>query len=42
MIDDNVHFQDMVRLSQRLIELEKPNWGNGSIPIRTPRFCRTE
>ena len=26
MIDTNVQFQDVVRLSQRLIELEKENW----------------
>jgi dipeptidyl aminopeptidase/acylaminoacyl peptidase len=26
MIDQNVHFQDVVRLSQRLIELGKENW----------------
>ncbi|MFC3881400.1 prolyl oligopeptidase family serine peptidase [Algoriphagus namhaensis] len=26
MVDVNVHFQDVVRLSQRLIELEKDNW----------------
>jgi dipeptidyl aminopeptidase/acylaminoacyl peptidase len=26
MVDVNVHFQDAVRLSQRLIELGKNNW----------------
>ncbi len=26
MIDQNVHFQDTVRLTQRLIELGKENW----------------
>ncbi|MEY3438668.1 MAG: hypothetical protein RL265_1253, partial [Bacteroidota bacterium] len=26
MVDDNVQFQDVVRLSQRFIELEKENW----------------
>ena len=24
--DDNVHFQDSVRLAQRLLELKKDNW----------------
>jgi len=26
MVDVNVHFQDVVRLSQKLIELGKDNW----------------
>jgi dipeptidyl aminopeptidase/acylaminoacyl peptidase len=26
MVDVNVHFQDSVRLAQRLIELGKENW----------------
>ena len=38
MIDDNVHFQDMVRLSQRLIELEKPNWEMAVYPVERHGF----
>lgn len=38
MIDDNVHFQDMVRLSQRLIELEKPNWEMAVYPLERHGF----
>lgn len=26
MVDRNVHFQDTVRLAQRLLELRKENW----------------
>ncbi len=38
MIDDNVHFQDMVRLSQRLIELEKQNWEMAVYPVERHGF----
>ncbi|MBC8769810.1 S9 family peptidase [Arenibacter sp. BSSL-BM3] len=38
MIDDNVHFQDMVRLSQRLIELEKHNWEMAVYPVERHGF----
>jgi len=38
MIDDNVHFQDMVRLSQRLIELEKHNWEMAVYPLERHGF----
>lgn len=38
MIDDNVHFQDMVRLSQRLIELEKHNWEMAVYPVERHSF----
>lgn len=38
MVDDNVHFQDMVRLSQRLIELEKPNWEMALYPMERHGF----
>lgn len=38
MVDDNVHFQDMVRLSQRLIELEKPNWEMAVYPLEKHGF----
>lgn len=39
MIDDNVHFQDMVRLSQRLIELGKENWEMAIYPIERHGFA---
>lgn len=38
MIDDNVHFQDMVRLSQRLIELGKHNWEMALYPMERHGF----
>jgi dipeptidyl aminopeptidase/acylaminoacyl peptidase len=38
MIDDNVHFQDIVRLSQRLIELKKENWELAVFPLEGHGF----
>jgi len=38
MIDDNVHFQDIVRLSQRLIELGKENWELSVYPVERHSF----
>lgn len=38
MIDVNVHFQDVVRLSQRLIELEKDNWEMAVYPVEDHGF----
>jgi dipeptidyl aminopeptidase/acylaminoacyl peptidase len=38
MIDTNVHFQDVVRLSQRLIELEKENWELAVFPLESHGF----
>lgn len=38
MIDTNVHFQDVVRLSQRLIELGKENWEVAIYPIEGHGF----
>ncbi|MGC9342253.1 MAG: prolyl oligopeptidase family serine peptidase [Bacteroidales bacterium] len=38
MLDDNVHFQDVVRLSQRLIELQKDNWELAAYPIEPHSF----
>jgi len=38
MIDDNVHFQDVVRLSQRLIELGKKNWEMTVYPVERHSF----
>lgn len=41
MVDDNVHFQDVVRLSQRLIELEKDNWEMAVYPVEKHAFIET-
>lgn len=38
MIDTNVHFQDIVRLSQRLIELGKSNWELAVYPMEDHAF----
>lgn len=38
MIDINVHFQDIVRLSQRLIELGKDNWELAVYPLEDHGF----
>lgn len=38
MIDDNVHFQDVVRLSQRLIELGKKDWSMAVYPVERHGF----
>jgi dipeptidyl aminopeptidase/acylaminoacyl peptidase len=38
MVDVNVHFQDVVRLSQRLIELGKDNWELAVYPIEDHGF----
>jgi len=38
MIDRNVQFQDVVRLSQRLIELEKENWELAVFPMEGHGF----
>lgn len=38
MVDDNVQFQDVVRLSQRFIELGKENWELASYPIEAHGF----
>ena len=41
MIDDNVHFQDIVRLTQRLIELGKENWELAVYPVERHAFTET-
>lgn len=41
MIDDNVHFQDVVRLSQRLIELGKENWEMAVYPMERHGFVES-
>lgn len=38
MVDTNVHFQDVVRLSQRLIELEKEHWELAIFPMEGHGF----
>jgi dipeptidyl aminopeptidase/acylaminoacyl peptidase len=38
MVDVNVHFQDIVRLSQRLIELKKENWELAVYPVEDHGF----
>ncbi|MCW3463721.1 S9 family peptidase [Chitinophaga nivalis] len=38
MVDTNVHFQDIVRLSQRLIELGKDNWELAVYPVEDHGF----
>lgn len=38
MVDTNVHFQDVVRLSQRLIELGKDNWELAVYPMEDHGF----
>ena len=38
MVDDNVQFQDIVRLTQRLIELGKENWELAVYPIEAHGF----
>ena len=42
MIDDNVFYQDSVRLSQRLIELKKDNWEMASYPMERHGFVQPE
>jgi dipeptidyl aminopeptidase/acylaminoacyl peptidase len=38
MVDTNVHFQDTVRLAQRLIELRKENWELAPYPVENHGF----
>jgi dipeptidyl aminopeptidase/acylaminoacyl peptidase len=38
MVDDNVQFQDVVRLSQRFIELGKENWELSAFPVEAHSF----
>ncbi len=40
MLDNNVFYQDVVRLSQRLIELEKDGWELASYPLERHGFTR--
>ncbi len=38
MVDVNVHFQDSVRLAQKLIELRKENWELAPYPVEDHAF----
>jgi len=38
MIDQNVNYQDIIRLTQRLIELHKDNWELASYPVEDHAF----
>ena len=40
MLDDNVFYQDVVRLAQRLLDLEKDNWELASYPLERHGFTR--
>ncbi|HEU4884787.1 MAG TPA: prolyl oligopeptidase family serine peptidase [Longimicrobium sp.] len=42
MVDTNVHFSDIVRLSQRLIELGKTNWELAVYPVEDHAFVRAD
>ena len=42
MVDVNVHFQDSVRLAQRLIELRKENWELAPYPVEDHAFERAD
>ncbi|MBT5426243.1 MAG: S9 family peptidase [Bacteroidetes bacterium] len=38
MLDDNVHYQDIIRMVQRLIDLGKDNWELASYPLQRHSF----
>lgn len=42
MLDDNVFYQDVVRLAQRLIELEKQDFENAMYPLEPHGFVHPE
>jgi dipeptidyl aminopeptidase/acylaminoacyl peptidase len=42
MVDDNVFFQDSVRMAQRLIELKKDNWELAPYPLERHSFVQPE
>jgi dipeptidyl aminopeptidase/acylaminoacyl peptidase len=42
MVDTNVHFQDIVRLTQRLIELGKTHWELAVYPVEDHAFTRAD
>jgi len=40
MVDQNVNYQDIIRLSQKLIELHKENWELASYPVEDHGFVQ--
>ena len=40
MVDQNVNFQDIVRLTQKLIELHKENWWLVPYPVEDHGFVQ--
>lgn len=42
MVDDNVFYQDSVRIAQRLIELKKDHWELASYPLERHSFVQPE
>ena len=42
MLDENVQYQDIVRLTQRLIELGKKNWELATYPLEGHHFEEPE
>ena len=42
MYDTNVHFSDVVRLAQRLIELGKENWEMAVYPVENHGFVQPD
>ncbi|HEY8106513.1 MAG TPA: prolyl oligopeptidase family serine peptidase, partial [Gemmatimonadales bacterium] len=42
MIDTNVEFQDIVRLTERLIELHKTGWELAPYPVEDHGFVRPD
>jgi dipeptidyl aminopeptidase/acylaminoacyl peptidase len=42
MVDDNVFYQDSVRMAQRLIELKKDHWDLASYPLERHGFVQPE
>jgi dipeptidyl aminopeptidase/acylaminoacyl peptidase len=42
MVDDNVFFQDSVRMAQRLIELKKDHWELAPYPLERHSFVQPE
>ena len=42
MVDDNVFYQDSVRMAQRLIELKKDHWELASYPLERHAFTQPE
>ena len=41
VVDENVHFQDIIRLTQRLIELKKENWELAVYPVEDHGFVES-